>query len=398
MSFRISTAGLNQAAVNQMLARQRDLSFTQAQVASGKRLLTPADDPVAATRIGALERQRGQLAQYERNAEAATSRLQASEQAFADATDVLRRVRDLTVQARSGVMDAGARNALVAELRQRVQGLVDIANRRDAGGEHLFSGLSTQTQPFTRLPAGVAYAGDQGTRALQLSADQRVVDGFAGYQVFMNVPEGNGSFVTGTGVHAGDSRIDTGQLVDAAAWIPDDYTLRFTAADAWEVQDGAGAVVATGAYASGAAVAFRGVTVTVSGTPAVGDTYTIVAAGTQDIFATVDALVAALGSDASTPAGRSALDSRLAALVVQLDQGLDHLVDLRAEAGARLQIIESTVSAQQALDDELVGSLGALRDLDYAEAIGRMNQQLVGLQAAQEAYGRIAQLSLFDHL
>jgi flagellar hook-associated protein 3 FlgL len=45
-----------------------------------------------------------------------------------------------------------------------------------------------------------------------------------------------------------------------------------------------------------------------------------------------------------------------------------------------------------------VSSIGELRDLDYAEAISRMNQQLTSLQAAQAAYTRIAQLSLFDYL
>jgi flagellar hook-associated protein 3 FlgL len=43
-------------------------------------------------------------------------------------------------------------------------------------------------------------------------------------------------------------------------------------------------------------------------------------------------------------------------------------------------------------------SIGKLRDVDYAEAIARMNQQLTSLQAAQAAYSRIAQLSLFNYL
>ena len=47
---------------------------------------------------------------------------------------------------------------------------------------------------------------------------------------------------------------------------------------------------------------------------------------------------------------------------------------------------------------QLAGSLSDLRDLDYAEAISRMNQQMTGLQAAQAAYTRIGQMSLFDFL
>jgi flagellar hook-associated protein 3 FlgL len=398
MNFRISTAGLNDAAVNQMLGRQRDLSITQAQIASGKRVMTPADDPVAATRIGTMERQRGQLAQFARNGEAATSRLSSAELALSDAGDLLRRVRELAIQAKSGAIDAGARQSIVAELRQRGQALLDLANRRDAGGEYLFAGLSTQTQPFARLPGGVGYAGDQGARALQISPDQRVVDGFAGNRVFVDVPEGNGTFAVDVGTHLGDSRIDTGQVNDLAAWVPDSYTLAFTAADAWQVTDSAGAVVASGAYQSGQTISFRGVQVTVTGTPAVGDSYGVGASGARSVFDTVDDLVAALEAGAATGVQRSVMDSRIDAALVQIDQGLDNFVNLRAEAGARLQTIESTLATQQLLDDELVGSLSQLRDLDYAEAVGRMNQQMVGLQAAQAAYSRIAQMSLFDHL
>ena len=56
---------------------------------------------------------------------------------------------------------------------------------------------------------------------------------------------------------------------------------------------------------------------------------------------------------------------------------------------------------QEALADrkvELETTTSQLRDLDYAEAVSRMNQQLVGLQAAQASYSKIAQLSLFDYL
>jgi flagellar hook-associated protein 3 FlgL len=71
---------------------------------------------------------------------------------------------------------------------------------------------------------------------------------------------------------------------------------------------------------------------------------------------------------------------------------------MRAEVGTRLHTIDG---AQETLADrkvELESATSQLRDLDYAEAVSRMNQQLVGLQAAQASYSKIAQLSLFDYL
>jgi flagellar hook-associated protein 3 FlgL len=84
--------------------------------------------------------------------------------------------------------------------------------------------------------------------------------------------------------------------------------------------------------------------------------------------------------------------------LTQIDQGLTRVGNLRSEVGARLSAIDSAASDRDALDDQLNVSVSDLRDIDYAEAISRMNQQLTGLQAAQAAYARIAQLSLFDYL
>jgi flagellar hook-associated protein 3 FlgL len=82
----------------------------------------------------------------------------------------------------------------------------------------------------------------------------------------------------------------------------------------------------------------------------------------------------------------------------QLDQSSDHLLGIRAQIGARLSSLDNAESAREDQKVELQRMTSELRDLDYAEAITRMNQQLMGLQAAQASYSRIAQLSLFDYL
>ncbi|MEY4761437.1 MAG: flagellar hook-associated protein 3, partial [Pseudomonadota bacterium] len=261
MSFRISTAGLHNGAITQMLARQADLAKTQAQVASGKRVMSPADDPVAATQIMAQSQTRSQLGQYSKNADAATNRLNTYEQAFADASNLLQRVRELAVQANSGALDSSSRSSINTELRSRVQELQDLANRRDANGEYLFAGLSTQTQPFARGNAGVSYLGDAGLRAVQIASDQRVIDGFSGRQTFMDIPEGNGTFSVTQGVHTGASSIDTGQVTNAAAWVPGTYTITFTSPTTWDVTDALNNSVASGTYTSGSAISFLGIQV-----------------------------------------------------------------------------------------------------------------------------------------
>jgi flagellar hook-associated protein 3 FlgL len=399
MTSRISTAGMHSAAIAQMLLQQAKLSVTQSQVASGKRVQSPADDPIASTQILDLQRARAQNEQFGKNSVAATNRLQTAESALTDVGTVLQRVRELAIQANNATNDSLALNSIASELRSRLQELQDGANRRDASGDFIFSGFSAQTTPFARTAAGVVYYGDQGVRQLQVGPDQKVGDSFSGYQVFMDIPEGNGTFTTAQGVHTGTGSIDSGQVTNAAAWVPGNYTLRFnTPPDTWDVLDGSNAVIASGTYQQGNAISFNGVQVTVTGAPAAGDTFLIAAAGKESIFKTLDDLVSALTAGASTPVSRSQLNTNIANSLTQIDQGLNHVLDLRSEVGARLSMIDAVADSRDGLDVELQKSLSDLQDLDYAEAISRMNQQMVSLQAAQAAYTRIGQLSLFSYL
>jgi flagellar hook-associated protein 3 FlgL len=398
MSTRVSTAGMHDAAIKQILAQQAKLSYTQAQVASGKRVQTPADDPIAATQILDLTRARAQVEQYGKNSVSATNRLQMTEGSLADVGNVLQRVRELAVKANNATNDSSSLASIATELRSRVQELQDIANRRDASGGYLFSGYSAQTTPFSRGPGGVSYSGDQGVRQVQIGPDQKVADSFSGFEVFMDVPESNGTFSTASAVHAGTGSIDAGQVTNPAAWVPGNYTLRFTTPGTWDVLDASNVVIASGAYQDGSTINFNGAQVTVTGTPAAGDTFLIAPAGKESIFDTLDDLITSLTTGTLDPSGRALLNTNVGASLAQLDQSLTHVVDMRAEVGARLSMIDAATESRESLDVDLQTSLSEMQDLDYAEAISRMNQQMVSLQSAQAAYTRIGKMSLFDYL
>ena len=70
----------------------------------------------------------------------------------------------------------------------------------------------------------------------------------------------------------------------------------------------------------------------------------------------------------------------------------------RAEVGSRLNAIDQAADTRGAESVDLQSLLSDLRDVDYAEAVSRLNQEYTGLQAAQAAYTKISQLSLFDYL
>jgi flagellar hook-associated protein 3 FlgL len=382
-----------------MMRAQAQLARTQNQVATGKRVQTPADDPAGSVHIIELQRQLAASSQYAVNSTTVQNRLEASEQGLADSTNLLQRVKELALQANSPTVDAAGRQIIATEIRSRADELLQIANRQDPSGEYLYAGLSTATKPFDNSAAGVSYFGDPGARAVQVSATQKIVDGHSGYEVFLKVPAGNGNFTTAANAaNRGTGTIDAGSTVDPPAWVPDNYTIRMTATNAYEVLDGTGAQISTGVYTAGNAIQFRGVRVTIDGAAATGDQFRVATAGSEDLFTTVNKLTSLLTANVATPAQRAQFTTAIGATLAQLDQGLDHLGIVRADVGARLSALDAANGQRDDQKLQWTQALSSLQDVDYAEAVSRMNQQLAGLQAAQQSYAKVAQLSLFNYL
>lgn len=397
--MRVSTIGAQMGLVNQMLRQQAAIQKTQLEVSTGVRVQSPSDDPVAAGRILQLEAELSKAAQYERNTNSVQTRLEFEEQSLADVGTVLQRVRELVLRANSGTLDATARASIATEVEQRVGELEAIANRRDGSGEYLFAGHKVTTQPFQRAGGAVTYAGDQGVREMQIGPTQFMKSGDSGFDVFMNIREGNGTFtVASTATNTGNAWIAPGSVVDASAWTPDTYTIRFTDATSYEIFDSSNASVGTGAYTSGDAITFRGARFEISGDAAAGDTFTLAPATRQDMFSTLDVLVATLRAPTTTGGESAQFNTDIANALGQIDRGMDRMLDVRAQVGARLNTIDSVADTREDLELELTSYVSKLRDVDWAEAVSRLSMQYTGLQAAQKSYSQFSQLSLFDYL
>jgi flagellar hook-associated protein 3 FlgL len=401
--MRLSTAGFHRTSINAILDQQTRLAHTQQQVTSGKRFATSSEDPIAATRAAALDRTVADNKQYERNSNIVQSRLSYEEQSLADVTSLLQKARDLALQGANATLGQNERNMLVTELRSVVSDLIDVSNRDDGTGEYLFAGTSTATKPFARGTTGVNYVGDQTTRFIRVNGDQAIADGHPGTEVFMNIAEANGTFRTAvSAANLGSGTIDVGTVVDPGAWIDGNYTLRFTSATDWVVEDDTTptpVTIASGSgFASGNTLQFLGARVTVTGTPAVGDSFTIQPAQDTDMFSVLDDLIRTLSPGSGLPSDQAVFQQQTGASIAVLDQSLARVGSVRAEVGTRLNAIDNATNSREAESIDLQQLLSELRDVDYAEAIGRLNQQYAGLQAAQQAYTKIAQLSLFDYL
>jgi flagellar hook-associated protein 3 FlgL len=400
---RLSTAAIHRTSINSILEQQTRLARTQAQVTSGKRFQSAAEDPVAATRAAVLDRTVADNKQFERNSNIIESRLSYEEQSLNDVTLLLQRVRERALEGANSTLGQGERNMLATELRQLVSELTDISNRDDGNGEYLFAGTSTGTKPFARGTTGVNYVGDQTTRFIRVSGSQAIADGHPGTEVFMNITEANGTFRTAvSAANTGSGTIDVGTVTNPAAWIADNYTVRFTSATDWVVEDDTlptPVQVASGSgFTSGNTIQFLGARVTITGTPATGDTFTVQPSQDTDMFTMLDNLINTLTLATGQPSDRAVFQQQIGASIANLDKGLDRVSSVRAEVGTRLSAIDSAANARETESIDLQQLLSDLRDVDYAEAISRLNQEYAGLQAAQQAYTKISQLSLFDYL
>lgn len=401
--MRISTLGFSMGSISAMMTQQSALAKLQNQVALGYRVATPSDDPIAYVHIQELQRAQSESEQFAKNSTLAKNRLSLEEQAFVDTSNVMTRVRELVLQAGNvATLSDTDRESISTELAARLDELQAIANRQDGNGEFLFSGYSTKTQPFSGGGGTpISYVADQGARQLQISSTQRVADSHNGFEVFVNIPEGNGTFATAVNMsNTGSGAIDIGSVVDRPSWVPDDYTITFTSPTAYEITDGAtpANVVQTGTYAAGSAITFNGVSVTISGAPATGDTFEVNRSRNESIFDTIGEVVELLNTPAGNATANAKLSSTLTGSLQQMDQATDHFLGIRAQVGVRLATLDSVDASREAMDIDLKSTLSDLRDLDYADAITKMNQQLVGLQAAQMSYSKISNLSLFNYL
>ncbi|MEL6448204.1 MAG: flagellar hook-associated protein FlgL [Pseudomonadota bacterium] len=394
--MRVSTQAFFENNVLTLQRLQRSLNDLQEQVATGRQIQRPSDDPVGSARALNLRESIDSVEQFQRNAGLAESRLRLEEETLTGVTDLLQRTRELALQASNATQTNESRDFIAAELRQSLDQLLALANTRDASDEYLFAGYQTQTQPFTRTAAGYSYNGDQGQRFVSISRTRQIPDSDSGDRIFGRIREGNGQVLaTPSAANTGTGTIFNNDAAGVTGYNFEAYQITFTAADAYEVRDGGGILVASGAFTAGDSIAFGGLDVRVEGSPATGDVFDVGPSPNTDMFSIIDRLVTALEAPATSDAERAGQDASINRGIEGLDQALSRVLEVRTGVGSRLATIESQVDANAGATLVLQESLADIEDLDYAAAISALTQQATTLEAAQQSFLRIQGLSLF---
>jgi len=182
--MRISTSMIFQQGAAKISDLQTNLVKTQQQLSTGRRILTPADDPVAAARALDVTQSQSVNAQYATNRQTAVSSLTAVDSTLASVTSVLQDVKTQTVYAGNGTLTNSDRSNLATQLSSDLDQLLALANTTDGIGNYLFSGYQTGTQPFVKTATGAQYNGDQGQRQIQVDSSRQMAVSDSGQAIF----------------------------------------------------------------------------------------------------------------------------------------------------------------------------------------------------------------------
>lgn len=406
--MRISTSQYFSMNVAAMDNQQAQLSNIYQEISSGQSLTTPADNPLGAAQAVQLSSTASALSQYTTNQNAALSSLQAEDSTLSSVITTLQSANTLGLSTGSGVLNDTNRSAVAAQLTSLRDQLLTYANATDGSGNALFSGFQNSTQAFTTDAAGnVIYSGDTGTRTVQLTDSNTVATGDNGQSVFMSVgstnaqPIASGSSAnTGTGVIGSVTVNDPTNAANA-----DSYQIAFSGSGstlAYTVTDTTTGVAGTAQpYTSGSDITMGGQTVEITGTPAANDTFTVQPANQAgtNVFANLNAMIAALqqpvsGNDAASATLQNAMNTGLS----QLANTLNNVTAVQASVGGREQEVQALQTVTQTNSTQTASNLADLTSTDMVSTISKYTQTQAALQASQQAFVQIQNMSLFQYI
>lgn len=407
MTIRISTAALYSNGTTQINTLQAQMAKTQNQLSTNQRMLSAADDPIAAARALELTQSQSMNTQFGTNRTNANSSLSMVDQTLGDVTDQIQSIQSLIVTAGNASYSDSDRAALATELQGRLTDLLGLANTTDGTGTYLFSGYKSSTEPFTQTATGATYNGDQGQRTLQVGSSRNMPISETGSAIFEANTTGNGTFVTqaATG-NTGNGIISPGSVTDTSKLLNHNYSIGFTVAGdpavtSYAITDNSVDPPTTtdpATYTAGAAIAFDGISFDVKGAPADGDTFTVAPSQKQSVFTTITDLINTLKTGATGDAGKAKLTNALSLASQNMSNALDNVLTVTASVGSRLNEVDSLDSSGSAINLQYATTLGNLQDLDTASAISLYTQQQTTLQAAQLSFKTMTSLSLFNYL
>lgn len=421
-----------------MNSQQAKLAKLQQQLSSGLKISAPAEDPEAAARILDLDRSITKTEQYQSNIAATRGRLNLEESALEAANNIIFKAKDLTIQAKNDTLNSSDRLAIKYEVDQLLEELAGVANTRNANGEYIFSGDLATVPAFAKNAATgeYVYQGGPQQRALQISPTRQVADGDLGFNVFENIP--SSSPAAGESIDQNGNPIQIRSIFNTLKSLSDGlgatlnagageitgdrflrYGLDYSAATVqFDLVANPGPVTAPIDLSGKQFVGVEGLATEINTQLTAGGfngsiqarsngnriefiSVATGAASSIQINNTSGTFLADAGfTNGQIKAGTGAqtFQAQLGDVLSDLDAALGRFLDARASVGARLNALDNQESQNEKYVIDTKTTLSETQDLDYADAISKYQLQTTALQAAQQTFTRVKELSLFNYL
>lgn len=395
--MRVTTGMIFDSGLASMQKQHSRLLDTMEQVSTGRRILRPSDDPVAAARALEVSQSQSVNTLYAANQGYASDALKLVDSKLDAATSIVTYLRTRAVESGNGGYSASDQAAIGADIAQQFDELLSVANSQDATGDYVFGGYSSNTKPFGGgLAAGVQYQGDQGARTLQISASRNLPITSSGDEIFNTLRAGAGSaFALGAAANSGTAQVSGLSL---AGYNDHRYVVEVATGPSYQVFDttidpNRTVPITPTVTVSGSdnVLSFGGVSLSLNGTPAIGDEFTVSqVAGTFDL---VGNFVNALKSG-----NQAAIRFNSGQAIAGMDAAQDSISRVRAGVGSRMVEVDTQQTINSSMNLQYADTLSRLQEVDYASAVTSLSQQKVFLEAAQQSFLKVSNLSLFNYL
>jgi flagellar hook-associated protein 3 FlgL len=172
MTVRIGTANYFARNLINLQDRQVDLDRSQQELATGKKIIRPSDDPTGANTMIQLRKELRTSDRYIASQDSVLRYNNVTESSLDAMNTTLFRAKELLAQSINGAMDTNALNAIAEELRSRSTEFFSQSNSKNANGDYIFSGYQSNVKAYEKDAFGFAqYQGDEGVRDLLVGPD-----------------------------------------------------------------------------------------------------------------------------------------------------------------------------------------------------------------------------------
>jgi flagellar hook-associated protein 3 FlgL len=419
--MRISSSEFLLGSLNELLNQESNVNQLNQEIATGQTMLDATSDPAGAGLAVEVASQIDRLNYDSKNAESGAQSIESGLNALQQVTNVIDQLRQTALQGANTVTTGATRQGLVTAAQNALQQLITLANSQDTSGRYIFAGTKADAAPFQNLSNGqVVFSGDDGTNVIEIAPSLSVPVTASGLSIFTNVRLGtDGVAVSAVQANVGQATaviqgVTSVSQVAAERLAGTQFEISFSTLAGgglgYAVTSGSGSpgsanfsstsgVVASGTFAAGSDLLFGGIDLKVDGTPAAGDQFVVQPGATSSVFQIAQDLISALQTppqqgQATTPYTQQQIQNTIA----NLDGAQTAIASAEASLGSGLAEIRAVQGQDSAQSTDAQAQLSNLQSANFPEVLSNYSAAVTALQAAEEAFSRIQNLTLFSVL